>query len=364
MTSERIVFAHLLRGVGAVSVLISHYVGIFWIAHPEISALMGVPVVPDFPSLDFPFSVIGDNCIIFGQFGVGVFFLVSGLVIPFSIESATRVDFLVRRAMRIYPVYIVGFSLVVLSLYALASYTGVPFKFSLADIVAHFGVITRGPLGVDRIDGISWTLEVEIYFYLVMCVLGAYVLKFRVQQYIAAAVVIAIAAALAMKSAGYLIGVQVGSGLLLLLGIAYYSVMKQRIGVKDFWIFQVVVIALLMLLWLGFARFSVYTMRWLGGYLLAVAVFHTCYVLRQKITANLLLSHLSDISYPLYVVHALFGYAIMYVFVDLGFGFGAAVAAASVAAYAAALLIHLLVEKPAMDWAKTGRRKDSLLRIG
>lgn len=362
MTNERIIFANLLRGIGALSVLISHYVGIFWLAHPEISTLMGVPEIKSFPKLPIALSMLAEYCIVFGQFGVGAFFIVSGLVIPISLKNVSRNDFLLRRSLRIYPVYIIGFCFVMFSLYSLSLYAGAAYKFSFGDILAHFGVITRGPLGVTRIDGISWTLEVEIYFYLIMCVLGGFIFNFDAKRYVAAILLVAGVAAITMKNQGYLLGVQIGSTLMLILGIAYYSLINQRISLKEFWIVQTTIAFLIPAVWFLGAGQTKYTTHWVIGYLIAMAVFYTCYAFRNKIKENRLLLHLSDISYPLYVVHALFGYAIMYVLVDKGFGVYSAITAATLSAYLASLALHVFVEKPTMSWIKQSRARKPLVQ--
>lgn len=246
----------------------------------------------------------------------------------------------------------------VFALYALSVYADVPYKFSVGDIFAHFGVITRGPLGVTRIDGISWTLEVEIYFYLAMCVFGTRIINFGVKRYITLAIVIAIAAALTLKTTGYLIGVQIASGLLLMMGTVYYSLLKGTLTHREFWAVQTCVTALIVILWFGVAQPASYIVQWVIGYLLAIGVFYSCFLMRDKIKENALLSHFSDISYPLYVVHALFGYAIMYILVDSGLGPYFAIPIATFCAYAAALLIHLYVEKPSMKWIKNSKRRE------
>ncbi|NMF97723.1 acyltransferase [Aromatoleum toluolicum] len=352
--SDRILFAHLLRGVGAILVLISHYIGIFWIMHPDISSLLGAPVIVNFPKLHLPLRLIADYCIVFGQLGVGVFFILSGFVIPFSLENSSKGTFLVRRAIRIYPVYIVGFCLVILSILTLSHFTDSLFKYSIKDIVAHFGVITRGPLGVGRIDGISWTLEVELYFYISMAIFGSLILSFDAKKFSGLACLIALSCSFYLASDNYLIGVQIASGLLLVLGIAYFSFLKERISIKEIFVIEVVVFLLIFVLWVFVAKTANYTMQWMTGYLLAIAVFHTCFALREKIGKNALISHFSDISYPLYVVHALFGYAIMYILVDIGSGAYLAIILASISAYIAALAIHAFVEKPTMRLAKAG----------
>ncbi|KPM60271.1 hypothetical protein HB13667_22895 [Pseudomonas putida] len=350
--TDRIIFANTLRGFAAIFVLLSHFLGIFWIMNPAISSLMGVPKLENLPNLPGLLSIFAEHCIVAGQFGVGIFFIVSGLVIPFSIDPSRKLNFLRRRAWRIYPVYIAGFTFVMFSLYLLALYKNVDYRITLADTLAHFGVITRAPFGVTRIDGISWTLEVEIYFYLILCVLGARALNFDFKRFIAVIFFIAIVAAVTFKVKHYLIGVQVASGMLLVLGLAYHALMASRITLRQLWIIQILVTCLIPILWLLVAEPYQYTLQWMSGYLLAIAIFHLCYIFRSRFTDNKILSHMADISYPLYVVHALFGYAIMYVMVEHGIGPLTAVAAACLAAYLMAVIIHLVIEKPSLKHSK------------
>ncbi|VVQ06015.1 hypothetical protein PS910_04317 [Pseudomonas fluorescens] len=358
--TDRIIFANTLRGFAAIFVLLSHFAGIFWVMNPVICDLLGVPKLQGLPDIPVVLTFIADNCILLGQFGVGIFFIVSGLVIPFSLRGVSKRNFLYRRALRIYPVYVVGFSFAMVALYFLAMHMNVPYKFPLFDIAAHFGVITRAPLDVPRIDGISWTLEVEIYFYLVLCVLGERAMQLDLKQYMAAIAIIVALAVLTFKTKGYLIGVQVSSGLLLILGMAYHSLLNRKISLRGFWLIKVAVSVAIPGLWLLVADRAAYTYQWMGGYLSAIAAFYSCYLLRAHFTNNRLLSHFADISYPLYVVHALFGYALMYVLVGHGISPFGAIAAAATASYLAALIIHLTIEKPALHWSKLKRRPAAL----
>ncbi|CAB3905183.1 hypothetical protein LMG26858_04444 [Achromobacter anxifer] len=352
----RLEFANTLRGFAAISVLLSHFAGIFWVMNPLICDLLGVPKLATLPERSDFLSFVGDYCIVLGQFGVGIFFIISGMVIPFSMQNSSKRDFLYRRGLRIYPVYIAGFSFAMLMLYALSMYKGNGFNFSLLGILAHFGIVTRAPAGVSRIDGISWTLEVEIYFYLVLCVLGAKAMRFDFPRHIIAMLVVASLASWAFKFEGYAVGVQIASGLLLLLGMAYYSLLNNRVTAAQFRSLQLLVCILIPILWLWIAQRAEYTYQWMSGYMVAIAVFHICYLLRTRFTSNRLLGHFADISYPLYVVHALFGYAIMYVLVEMGAEPVAAIAGASLASYLAALGIHLGVERPFLRWSKRTRQ--------
>lgn len=353
--TDRIIFANTLRGFAAIFVLISHFVGVFFVMNPAICDLLGVPKLEALPHLPGVLSFIADNCIIFGQFGVGIFFIVSGLVVPFSLNGDNKKNFLYRRALRIYPVYIVGFSFSMFVLYLLALSENINYDFSLYEIVAHFGIITRGPLGVQRIDGISWTLEIEIYFYLFLYLLPSSVLNFDFRKYLVGLVIIAVLAALAFKKEGYLLGVQVASGLMLMLGMAYYSLINGKISVLQLFILQGVVLVLIPVLWLGVALRAEYTYLWMSGYLLAIVVFNVCYLWREKFTKNKFFEHFAEISYPLYVIHALFGYSVMYVLVKIGYGSIMVIVAASLASYVAAVIIHFMIEKPSLRLSKWRR---------
>lgn len=103
--SQRIEFAHALRGLAAFSVLISHFCGVFWLSPGAVAAILNVEtptVVPPAFILPLHFSPYLN----YGSFGVAVFFLISGFVIPFSLKKLSSPAFLIARAFRIYPVYI------------------------------------------------------------------------------------------------------------------------------------------------------------------------------------------------------------------------------------------------------------------
>ena len=58
------------------------------------------------------------------------------------------------------------------SIWLLTLFAGSTFGYSEEHIFAHFGIILRGLTSYSRIDGISWTLEVELVFYLIMILGG------------------------------------------------------------------------------------------------------------------------------------------------------------------------------------------------
>ena len=65
---------------------------------------------------------------------------------------------------------------------------------------------------------------------------------------------------------------------------------------------------------------QVFDWQWIAGFLLAMIVFAISYALRENIRLNGFFDHVANISYPLYLVQALPGYALMYCIISLGVG--------------------------------------------
>lgn len=355
MDQERIVFAHELRGIASVSVLFGHYFGTFFALQPDIAHLLGVPPLSQLPRLIWPLSLFAEYPILAGQFGVGVFFIISGFVIPFSIENNDRLQFVVRRMFRIYPVYIVGFLIAVLSIWALDGFFEAPFPYSMAHIAAHFGVLTRGLFSFTRIDGISWTLEIELCFYLVVACVGSRTAYLSRREYLVIATLLAVISACCMLglvgSSNGFIGIQIGVSLLLVVGLSYHSFFKGRIEIADFTTIQVYISALIIGLF-HLARPNTINDEWMLGYLLAMVMFAMAYRFRKNFPRWRFLSHLSDISYPLYVVHALFGYVVIYAIIRTGASVYVALGGGILASYLAACLLHSRAEKQSISISK------------
>ena len=98
-----------------------------------------------------------------GHYGVNLFFVISGFVISSSCSNAiTGPTFLVRRAARIYPAYLPA----VLVSAILAATTSLPnWNFGVAEVAINLTMFQRMVL-VPSIDGVYWTLAVELAFYL------------------------------------------------------------------------------------------------------------------------------------------------------------------------------------------------------
>lgn len=352
--TQRIGFPDAIRGLAALSVMLGHYFLIFFADNSYISHLIGLPPLHGLVFPPWPFSLAADIGIVLGQFGVGVFFIISGFVIPLSYDGHAG-RFLLRRALRIYPVYIVGFMIVIGFVASGDRIAGTPFPYSFWRVVSHFGVLTRGIFGFIRIDGISWTLEVEVSFYVAFALLAAAIGRWRIPFLFAAPVILEAASFLLIhryESSGGdpTPALQLWVAPLLVLGLAYYFHHQRKISARMVILANFYVALLLIAEW-PFMR-VICNGQWLVGYLVAMAVFAACYRFGAVIRPGRVLRHLSAVSYPFYVVHALSGYAIIYFLMARGLSPVPAILIAAAVVYLCALALHLAVERPAMRLSK------------
>lgn len=142
------------RFVAALSVLSFHY---FWngIANHKIASLDAVEALASWAR--------------FGYLGVDLFFMISGYVIFMSARRRTTAQFIVGRATRLYPAYLVA----MLTTAAFASWIGSgDTSVTLGQVLGN--VLFYQPLHHQRfVDGVYWTLMVETRFYVAVAILIA-----------------------------------------------------------------------------------------------------------------------------------------------------------------------------------------------
>lgn len=101
-----------------------------------------------------------------GKIGVGLFFAVSGFVVPFSLLRGKRHavrDFCVSRFFRLYPAYWLS---IPFGVYFFFVVRGEPF--GIAQILVNFTMLQQF-VGQPNAIGAYWTLQIELVFY-VLCV--------------------------------------------------------------------------------------------------------------------------------------------------------------------------------------------------
>lgn len=141
-----------LRFVAALGVVLHHYVGtggwrgIAW----------GRPVGTIFPTLS--------RLAVYGFLGVNLFFLISGYVICMSAWGRSPGEFVISRVARLFPAYWLGIAATATVFYLHPVPMGRP---RFGDVLTNLTMLEQG-VGVGTVDGVYWTLWIELVFYLLM----------------------------------------------------------------------------------------------------------------------------------------------------------------------------------------------------
>ncbi|MEW2305907.1 acyltransferase [Streptomyces sp. NPDC006655] len=115
----------------------------------------------------------------YGWLGVEFFFAISGFVICMSCWGRTPGQFTVSRVARLFPAYWCAVLLVVgLVLVSRLGHRPAATRVDPRTVVGNL-TMAPGPLGLDLVDGVSWTLWVEARFYLLTAVLLVFGLSYR-----------------------------------------------------------------------------------------------------------------------------------------------------------------------------------------
>lgn len=356
----KIQFAVALRGLAAISVLIGHYFMEFWGDSNAVSGLiLSTPAKVTFPPyLVFLRSI---TLVDWGALGVAVFFIVSGFVIQFSLQSGSALSFLVGRFFRIYPLYWCGFAITLLSLWISSRYFAVAWPYSIGQVAMHFAPGLRDLVWSANMDGIIWTLEIEVKFY-VLCALAMPLFRRRSQAVFLFPVALTFLSFIAWHCVPFLKNSPVPYFTALTIahvspyltfmfvGVAFHYMFVGRIEAPK----AVLMISGVFLLFAVQIAFGMYAgaTHMLWSYGIALVIFATACAYHDLFSKNALFEFLADISYPLYVVHAVAGYVALRLLVELSVPSFIALPMVIAAALYLAWILHLFVEKPAHDFGK------------
>ncbi len=349
---HRIRFANQLRGIAALAVACSHLIGVFW-AIPEAvtAATFSPPQAGPLPGL---FWIANLAWFQLGPFGVALFFLISGLVIPFSLEKHSRLSFVLARLLRIYPTYIAALLLEMLVLYGAAQAWGRPFGYGGWTITAN-ALLVYDLIGQPSIDLVNWTLSVELKFYLLVVLLAGPIRRGNAAALIGAALGI-LAANAALAWFGWLDAVPSTPAytfsshslclIYMLMGTLFNFHLRGKIGTGLLWGGVGLLLLVFAVTWrttVWRAQFPAVTVN----YAYALLLFAGLYAVRHSIPRNPVLDVLAAISFPFYVLHSLLGYSVLRAgMVGLGWGYYPALLVTVAVILAASALLHWVVERP------------------
>jgi len=284
-TLERLHFLDALRGVAALAVFFAHACGLLFPGFNEVA----------FSRFDL------------GNFGVMLFFLCSGFIIPVSLErqGSLRV-FWLRRLFRLFPLYWLTIAILVIKGYA-TGWRGFPasfFAYPLGYLMANMTML-QILFGYPHMVGLAWTLMFELIFYIIVSAQFALGL---ISHTVPITIGIMIGAMLVEGIVPLTGGMQLPNGILSFFGTMCMGTVLYRYSNGELSrskLIQMIGLALVMemLTLLGDIRLDEpIWVQWMTARLAAYLVFIVVYTHRRRVT-NRALCYLGLISYSIYLMH-------------------------------------------------------------
>jgi len=360
MRGDRVEFANTLRGIAVLCVMTTHMIG-FWgnptFVAQQINADEIVPPVEMPKALLFVGQNLAATGLDLGSFGVGIFFVISGFVISISLAKTSVGEFAVSRFFRLWPTYLTCVAIMLLSIYAMGWYFGRALPFDAFAVLVHLLPGLNEIFGVLSLDGISWSLAVELKFY-IFAALCAGLLRRADLKVFAVAVAVSVGPYLLWhlypnRNDLGLCGIRVlwsfvffGDFLLVLMvGVAFQFHYARKIDNKTF----CAVVAAMLSIFVAMNLLldpTILPARPVWSYVVAVAVFWACYLLRDYFRPTAPMTFLANISYPLYALHCYTGWCFMRMLLEFKFSSSAIIILYIVVCFAMSWVIHRAIERP------------------
>jgi peptidoglycan/LPS O-acetylase OafA/YrhL len=285
----RIVELDSLRGIACIMVILYHYTSRYF----EIFKTPNIAF--------YKFS--------FGHLGVELFFMISGFVILMSIQKVTNGwEFLKKRFLRLYPSY----WLAVFFTFIVVTFIGLPGReSSIINALINLSMLHEF-IGVPHIDGVYWSLSVELTFYLIIFLSLFFsktlFIKFGWILLVILSGTVFLKSSLLMTSNSFVLKYYH----LFYAGSLFFAYREKMFSTH---IFLLLIISTLVHEYLlhGFI------------FLIPILFFYSLFIALQfnllKYISNKFFLFLGFISYPLYLVHQNIGYLIIFHFNKLGFNY-------------------------------------------
>jgi peptidoglycan/LPS O-acetylase OafA/YrhL len=357
----RIWFAQALRGFACLCVVFYHLAVKYNASPAVVNSISALPtrrtvVHPIWLSV---FTRLEAWHFDLGQFGVALFFLISGFVIPFSLRRVSLPTFAVRRVIRIYPVYWCALLILVgiLSYQSHKYHTALPFG---AIAVPFNALIINSYAGQPSIDQVNWTLAIEDLFYITIILVSLTGLLRRpamiaLSATLLAGLAIAVGDAAPQSTTGIVIhwlAFNATFVTFILVGTCWHYAFNREwssrtAGLVGAWV------ALVWAASLHYGPAHSTELGFLVSSVCAAVVFAMVYKARGLLPRSEAVSWLANISYPLYLVHGVIGYVLLYHLMVKTGRFYLSLTITLTVVIAAAWALHRILEIPSIT---LGRR--------
>lgn len=329
-TKKRLLEIDVLRGVAAIGVILFHYTTRYNQKYGHSD-----DVLMYFPQ---------------GFYGVELFFIISGFVIFMSLEKIkSGSEFIIGRFSRLYPAY---WTCLLLT-YAIVNIAGLP-NYTISWDVAIINLsMFQVFFNVPNVDGVYWTLQIELCFYIIMFILyQTKLLKYLYQ--ISLIWLILMALTIVLEKQGILL-VESRIGILFLLktqaiiyanlfliGIMFYKQYQKGFSLKQYCIITACIL--------------VYKLQHFWNETLFIICFvgllHLIIDKKMSFIIQKPLLFMGTISYSLYLIHQNVGYVIINKFYQFGINPNISICIALIISILLAAIITFKIEKPMMQFIK------------
>lgn len=287
--SNRFAFIDAVRGIAALCVMMQHGL--------EVSGIESLS-----------HASFGLKWFNLGELGVVAFFLVSGFIIPFSLEKSGSIgQFWISRCFRIYPLYVSVYITMIFLCGHFESCIGL-----IQNALAHIS-FAQDYFGLSNYVGGSWTLSLELLWYLSCSALFAMGLNEKWKLIFSIAIIGGLVLCLITVFGG--IRIPMGRVSLLIacvVGFVFFHFSQCRLSAGAFRLLMILAICIIAAnLVVGFyinpskgfgaPSFTCVFLSWSAGFGLFVIAYFTRFCLVWQTTV---FCFLGKISYSVYLMHA------------------------------------------------------------
>lgn len=358
--SARVIFAGQLRAIAFLSVVVVHWLGVYSLNHDFISHVTGaknqivgnseyyISLLPPLPFFNY------------GPFGVSIFFLISGFVIPYSLRKKSKLGYLKARAIRIYPTYIIC-SCIMMSVYTISHfYWGSESEITPTRFLLNISLLSS-LFNYESIDYINWTLSIEIKFYILCAFIYTAIKNVNLFKILSIPLLVLLVTYTTSKSN---IGSSVQGGFsfdmlkiemmyvsYMILGMLINFLFEGKIKIIKFIVSTLIVATCVLISWkIGpqSNQFIATGVNYIYGYIF----FFIAYLMNRFLKENKFLSLLSELSYSFYALHAVIGYCLIRWLESIGVNYAASLAFTFSLVFALSYFVYITVEKKSIRLGK------------
>jgi peptidoglycan/LPS O-acetylase OafA/YrhL len=301
-----------------------------------------------------------------GSAAVGMFFMLSGFVIPFALERRTLGAFGLRRLLRVYPTLWVATAVSILFIWLTTR--GNPFPLDQAQVITS-GTLVAQYGGHNWIDPSYWTIPIEELFYVSAALLAASRLLRRPAALVT---VVAILAAVSLWAgrvlptpgevpdalfwARFWIGRNLGFMIFIYCGVALHMLYRGFWSRRTFLLVAGSIIGLFFIV----THHGPFQRPYIPGdqgatyfnsFVVGFVIFLIFYLIGNRIPRSSPVQILGNISYEVYLTATVIGWTILAWLTNL-LGYFWALPVAALAVLVIAYALYRLVEKPTYDLAQ------------